>query len=271
MFRFPECADTTCVNQPTTLQLWTDWQRTQDSRLRDRLVLTLAPLVKYVVFKKLREIPPHCDRDDFIACGLEALIRSLDRFDPGKGTLEQYVWTRVHGAVLDELRRQDWAPRSVRRWQRDFDELIEHFTVIHGRPPMSTEIADGLGITVFELRRRREQIDRSDVGSLNTSVLSEGEGHVERIDTVVSDDVRDDPAHMAEANEAKARFRSAFARLPRRDREVAIMLYAKHMTLAQVGEELGVTESRVCQLHAGLRRRLRLELGADATLFAAVA
>ena len=81
------------------------------SRVRDRLVLTFAPLVKYIVYKKVREMPARCEVEDFISCGLEALIHSIERYDPDKGaTLEQYAWTRIHGAVLDELRRQDWAP-----------------------------------------------------------------------------------------------------------------------------------------------------------------
>ena len=82
--------------------------------------MTYAPLVKYIVFKKVRELPARCEVEDFISCGLEALIASIDRYDPEKGaTLEQFAWTRIHGAVLDELRRQDWAPRSLRRWERD--------------------------------------------------------------------------------------------------------------------------------------------------------
>src|SRR4029078_5426266 len=94
-------------------------RRTNDRSLRDRLVLTFAPLVKYIVYKKLREMPARCEAEDFIACGLEALIHSIERFDPEKGaTLEQYAWTRIHGAVLDELRRQDWGTRSVRRGAR---------------------------------------------------------------------------------------------------------------------------------------------------------
>src|SRR5579859_3905027 len=99
-----------------TLALWQSYKESGDPRLRDRLVLTFAPMVKYIVYRKVREIPARCEVEDFISCGLEALIRSIDRYDPEKGaTLEQFAWTRIHGAVLDELRRNDWAPRSLRR------------------------------------------------------------------------------------------------------------------------------------------------------------
>ena len=147
-----------------------------DPQLRDRLVLTFAPLVKYIVYKKVREMPARCEVEDFISCGLEALIQSIDRYDPAKGaTLEQYAWTRIHGAVLDELRRQDWAPRSVRRWERDIEQGRREFTTLHGRRPTTEELADALGSTLEELRRHRDEVTHSDVTSLNTLVLSDDE------------------------------------------------------------------------------------------------
>src|SRR5919198_3952412 len=145
------------MSSEDSLALWREYRRTNDRALRDRLVLTFAPLVKYIVYKKLREMPARCEAEDFIACGLEALIHSIERYDPDKGaTLEQYAWTRIHGAVLDELRRQDWAPRSVRRWERDIHRAREQFTAAHNRRPTRDELADALAITVKELRRRED-------------------------------------------------------------------------------------------------------------------
>src|ERR671922_1181199 len=119
-----------------TLELWQQYKHTGDARIRDRLVLTFAPMVKYIVYKKAREIPARCEVEDFISCGLEALIRSIDRYDPNKGaTLEQFAWTRIHGAVLDELRRNDWAPRHLRGWERDMYRTRDRFTRLYGRPP----------------------------------------------------------------------------------------------------------------------------------------
>ena len=238
------------MSSEDTLALWREYRRTNDRALRDRLVLTFAPLVKYIVYKKLREMPARCEAEDFIACGLEALIHSIERYDPAKGaTLEQYAWTRIHGAVLDELRRQDWAPRSVRRWERDIEKVVESFTVLHGRRPTTEEMADAIGVPVDELRRRRDEIARSDVTSLNTPVLADDQTTIERVDTIAGNDPREDPLHAAAQSEAKDLFRAAFARLPRREREVAVLLYVKHMTLAEIGEILGVSESRVCQIH----------------------
>src|SRR4051812_49676826 len=155
-------------------QLWREYSRTKDSRLRDRLVMTYAPLVKYIAYRKVRELPASCQVEDFISCGLEALINAIDRFDPSKGaTLEQFAWTRIHGAVLDELRRQDWAPRSLRRWERDIARTREQFTGVHGRRPTREELADMLAISVDDLRRREDDISVSDVTSLNTLVISD--------------------------------------------------------------------------------------------------
>ena len=107
---------------------------------------------------------------------LEALIQSIDCYDPEKGaTLEQYAWTRIHGAVLDELRRQDWAPRSVRRWERDMERAADTFTTMHGRRPNTEELADTMGIEPSELRKRRDEVTQSDLTSLNTLVLSDDE------------------------------------------------------------------------------------------------
>ena len=128
------------VSPEDALTMWREYRASGEARLRDRLVMTYAPLVKYIVYKKIRELPARCDVEDFISCGLEALITSLDRYDPVKGaTLEQFLWTRIHGAVLDELRRQDWAPRSLRRWERDIAKATEHFATVHGRRPCTVE------------------------------------------------------------------------------------------------------------------------------------
>ena len=260
------------ISHEETLALWKQYRETNDPQLRNRIVLTFAPLVKYIVYNKIRELPARCEVDDFISCGLEALINSIDRYDPDKGaTLEQYAWTRIHGAVLDELRRQDWAPRSVRRWERDIEKVVESFTVLHGRRPTTEEVADALGVPADELRRRRDEISRSDVTSLNTPVLADDQTTIERVDTIAGNDPREDPLHAAAQSEAKDLFRAAFARLPRREREVAVLLYVKHMTLAEIGEILGVSESRVCQIHTAMKKTLRQALQADEQLFAMVA
>jgi RNA polymerase sigma factor for flagellar operon FliA len=229
-------------------------------------------MVKYIVYKKIREIPARCDVEDFISCGLEALIRSIDRYDPEKGaTIEQFAWTRIHGAVLDELRRNDWAPRSLRRWDRDIGRAREQFISLYGRKPTKTELSEAVGLTVNELVRRQDEIVRADVGSLNTMVLADDDTTIERIDTLASYDRESDPEQSALRTDAKERLQAAFERLPDRDRKVAVLLYVYNLTLREIGEILGVTESRVCQIHGALTKKLRALLDADEQLFSEVA
>jgi RNA polymerase sigma factor for flagellar operon FliA len=252
--------------------LWRQYRQTQDKRVRDRLILTLAPLVKFIVYRKIREMPARVEAEDFISVGLEAMIQSIDRYDPEKGaTLEQYAWTRIHGAVLDEMRRQDWAPRSVRRWERDIEKAVEDFKGVHGRRPEREELAESLGIDVKELRRRRDEIARSEVTSLNAVVLSDDQTDVERMETIASEDETLDPEHAAGQTAAKERFREAFADLPQREREIAVLLYVKNLTLAEIGDILGVSESRICQIHGQTKKKLRTTLADDAALFHLVA
>jgi RNA polymerase sigma factor for flagellar operon FliA len=260
------------ASAPEVLALWQRYRSDGDRELRDRLVFTFLPMVRHIVYRKVREVPAECDVEDFLSCGLEALIRSIERFDPQRGaTLEQYAWTRIHGAVLDELRRHDWAPRSLRRDERAINAARESFLAVHEREPTREELAARVGMTVAELTRRIDQVALAEVGSLNRVVRSDDSATIERIDTLESTDADSDPVRSAERDEAKQRFREAFARLTAQEREVAVLLYVQDWTLRDIGERLGVSESRISQIHTQLRRRLYVELADERSLFAAVA
>jgi RNA polymerase sigma factor for flagellar operon FliA len=260
------------IEADDAMALWRQYNRSGDERLRDRLVLTYAPLVKFIVYRKIGELPASCDVDDLVSAGLEALIKAIDRYDPVKGaTLEQFAWTRIHGAVIDELRRSDWAPRSLRRWERDVRRAQSEFHAIHGRAPAEQELADCLSMTTLELRRRQRDLVASDMTSLNSLVLAHDGAKVERVDVIASDDEESNPFRASAKQETKEHFRRAFAALGRREREVAVLLYVKNLTLREVGEVLGVSESRVCQIHGELKRTLRAALATDAELIEHVA
>src|ERR1700729_1202026 len=155
------------------LATWHEYKLTGDRELRDRLVFTFMPMVRYIVYRKVREVPAQCEVDDFLSCGLEALIRSIDRYDPEKGaTLEQYAWTRIHGAVLDELRRHDWAPRSLRRDERAINNAREAFVSANDRQPSREELAAAVGMDPIQLVGRLDDVALAEVGSLNRTVRS---------------------------------------------------------------------------------------------------
>ncbi len=254
---------------PDVLAAWTEYRCSGDPQLRDRLIFTFMPMVRYIVYRKVRAIPAHCDVEDFLSCGLEALIHSIDRYDPERGaTLEQYAWTRVHGAVLDELRRHDWAPRSLRRDERAINTARESFLANNERLPSDEELAAEVGMTTLQLRERLDQVTLAEIGSLNRSVRSDESAVIEQIDTLESSDRDSDPLAHAERGEAKAHFRKAFAQLSKQEREVAVMLYVEELTLREIGARMGVSESRISQVHTQLRRRLYEQLSGELALFA---
>jgi RNA polymerase sigma factor for flagellar operon FliA len=253
-------------------RLWEQYHASGDARDRDRLVLSLAPMVKYIVYRKVREIPSRCEVEDFISSGIEALMRSIDRYDPGLGaSLEQFAWTRINGAVLDELRRNDWAPRSLRRTERDISRARESFIAIQGRAPTKAELAGLVGISVDQLETHLGLIYRSEIGSLNDVIFGEDEVQIERIDTLTSHDQDADPVSSAVRDDVRERFRAAFEQLPDRERQIAILLYVHNLTLREIGEVLGLTESRICQIHGKLRRRLRDAMSSDDQYFSEAA
>ena len=145
------------------------------------------------------------------------------------------------------------------------------FRSIHGRSPSDAELADALNMTPDELRNRQRDLITSDVTSLNTLVLAHDGASVERIDVLPSDDDDLDPLREAAKTEAKEHFRRAFAALGRREREVAVLLYVKNLTLREIGDVLGVSESRVCQIHGELKKTLKRALANDADLLREVA
>jgi RNA polymerase sigma factor FliA len=168
--------------------LWLAWSSKRDKSARDRLVLAYSPMVRYLASRKIRELPSHCELDDLVSYGLIALIEAIDRFDPHKGaSFEQYAWTRVAGAIIDELRRQDWASRSVRRTGRTIDREREHFYAREGMFPTEEQLAESVSLSVDELRSALLEVERADVASLNTTTRSGDEAtSVEVIDTIRS-------------------------------------------------------------------------------------
>jgi RNA polymerase sigma factor FliA len=268
----PDAQERSVATAEHSLRLWRQFRDTRDLSLRNRLVLTYVPLVKHVVYKKLRELPATCEAEDLISCGIEALIAALDLYDPDKGAgLEPYLWTRIHGAVLDELRRRDWAPRSLRRLERDLKRARLTFSGAHGRPPTLEELAGMVAMTPEQLRAKHHEIENSSLTSLSSLVMGEGDTTIELVDTIESGDEMTDPEAMATRTDAKERFRRAFDRMPQRDREVAVLLYVQNLTLREIGEVLGVSESRVSQLHSQLKARIRETLRQDEQLFSEVA
>ncbi len=242
------------------LGLWHEYMDSGDARLRDRLTLTFAPLVKTLAYRKMRGLPAHAQVEELISSGLEALITALDRYDPAKGaTLEQYLWTRISGAMVDELRRNDSAPRSLRTTQRDVRGARRDFRAIHHRQPSDEEISQAVGITLEKLHaHQRDELAVDAVGSLNVLISDRELGSTERGELLLAPD--GDPEAAAFEKVDSDALAAALDTLSDRERTVIGLLYSEEMTLVEVGQIIGVSESRVCQINGLAKARLREQL-----------
>jgi RNA polymerase sigma factor for flagellar operon FliA len=242
--------------------LWHGWKVQRDPRSRDRLVLAYSPMVRYIASRKLRELPAHCELDDLVSSGLLALLEAVDRFDPAKGaSFEQYAWTRVAGALVDELRKQDWASRSVRREARRIQRARDSFFTRFGTTPTEDELAAELGLTVDKLRLSLDDIERGDVASLNAPSRSADDSvSVEVGETIPAPRDESDPETMLLGADRGPAVRAAIARLSDRERRILSLVHVQELPGAQIGRLLGVSESRVSQILAGVRRKLRDQL-----------
>ncbi len=244
--------------------LWRAWHTKKDQAARDRLVLSYTPMVTYLASRKVRELPSHCELDDLASAGLVALIEVVDRFDPAKGaTFEQFAWTRVAGAIMDELRRQDWASRSVRHFGRTLDRAREGFFIKNGHSPTEDELAGTLEISVAELRKQLEELDRADLCSLNAPARSADDSELLEIgDTIENRGSGLEPEQAALASERAAIVREAIASLSERERIVLELVHVEELQGAEIGARLGVSESRVSQILASARQKLRNRVAA---------
>ena len=243
-------------------QIWVDYKRTADPRLRDRLILTYAPLVKYVAGRLGTGLPAHVEEGDLVSYGLLGLMNAIERYDPGRDIkFETYAITRIKGSIIDELRSLDWVPRSVRSRAREIERGIAELENKLLRPPSDEEIAAHLGISEQEFQDSLTQISRSSVAALDElwTISSSGGDTISLIDTL-QDPNADDPSAAMTATELREALASAIGKLPEREKTVITLYYYEELTLREIGEVLGVTESRVSQLHTKAILRLKARL-----------
>ena len=246
-----------------TQTMWLEYRRTGDRKLRDRLVLTYAPLVKYVAGRLGSGLPAHVDEGDLVSYGLLGLMGAIERYDPERDVkFETYAIARIKGQIIDELRAMDWVPRSVRSRAREIERAIGELEAKMGRAPTDEEISAKLGIEVSELEESLNEIARSSIAALDELWTVSGSGdQVALIDTI-EDDRAPDPQSNLSQTELKEAVADAIARLPEREKLVVTLYYYEELTLREIGEVLGVTESRVSQLHTKAILRLKAHLGA---------
>jgi RNA polymerase sigma factor for flagellar operon FliA len=246
-----------------TQALWREYAKSKDQGVRDRLILTYAPLVKYVAGRLGSGLPAHVDENDLVSYGLLGLIGAIERFDPDRDIkFETYAIARIKGSIIDELRAMDWVPRSVRSRARDIERAIAELERKLHRAPSDEEIAEKLGVSTDDLNGSLTEIGRSSIAALDElwTISSGGGGdQVALIDTI-EDTQGPEPQSELAQTELKEALGEAIARLPEREKLVVTLYYYEELTLREIGEVLGVTESRVSQLHTKAILRLKARL-----------
>jgi len=244
-----------------TTSLFRQYQKTKNQAVRDRLILTYAPLVKYVAGRLGSGLPAHVDEGDLVSYGLLGLIGAIERFDPERDIkFETYAIARIKGSIIDELRAMDWVPRSVRARARDIERAIAELEAKLGRAPTDEEISGKLGLTQEELDDSLSEISRSSIAALDELwTVSAGGDQIALIDTI-EDEQGPNPQSALDETEMREAIAEAISRLPEREKLVVTLYYYEELTLREIGEVLGVTESRVSQLHTKAILRLKSRL-----------
>ncbi|MGA2164025.1 MAG: RNA polymerase sigma factor WhiG [Solirubrobacteraceae bacterium] len=245
--------------------LWRRYKSDGDRRARERLVVAYSPLVKYVAGRTAAGLPPHVEEGDLISYGLVGLISAIERFDPSREIkFETYAITRIKGAIIDELRSMDWVPRSVRARAREIERANSKLEHRLQRAATDTELAAELGISEDELQTSLLAISHSSIAALDElwSVSDSSGDQVSLMDTL-EDPGAPDPARALDVGDMKDRIADAIARLPEREKLVIALYYYENLTLREIGEVLGVTESRISQLHTKAVLRLRSRMQSD--------
>jgi RNA polymerase sigma factor for flagellar operon FliA len=233
--------------------LWRRYKNESDERARERLVVAYSPLVKFIAGRMASGLPAHVEEADLVSYGLLGLIGAIERYELDRDVkFETFAVARVKGAIIDELRSLDWVPRSVRSRARGIEKANAELEAKLGRAPTDEEMAERLDMDVDDFHDALLEIANSSLLALDdlwTFADPEGGGSQISVLDTIRDPQAADPETEAQTTELKDRLADAIESLPERERLVVALYYYENLTLREIGEILGVTESRVSQLH----------------------
>lgn len=240
-------------------RLWDDYARTKSADIREKIILEYAPLVKVVAGRLSMYLGYNVEYDDLVGYGIFGLIDAIDKFDYKKEVkFETYASLRIRGAILDQIRKMDWIPRTVRQRQKQIDAAVKEVESRLGRPATDEEISKELGISEDEYLEWQSQMKVTNVVSLNEYL---------EMGTEISNDVAhvsrhfDAPEKVAEQEEMKAMLIEALELLTEKEKKVIVLYYYEELTLKEISELLEVSESRVSQLHTKGLQKMKARLG----------
>lgn len=238
--------------------LWARYMDDRDAGIRDALILNYSPLVKYVASRVSVGLPQNVEQADLVSYGMFGLIDAIDKFEPERGfKFETYAISRIKGAILDELRSIDWVPRSVRSKVRAVERAYAKLEAREGRSPSDEEVAEELGWTEQQFQQVLSQISVTGVAALDEILASNGErGEALTLGDTIADSGAG-PTGVFEVAETRQLLSQAINGMPEREKVVLTLYYYESLTLSEIGRVLGVTESRVCQIHTKAMIQLR--------------
>lgn len=242
-------------------QLWREYVKTKNSETRDKIILEYAPLVKIVAGRLSIYLGYNVEYDDLVGYGIFGLIDAIDKFDYGKGVkFETYASLRIRGAILDQIRKMDWIPRSLRQKQKKMDAAMSKIESQYGRAATDDEIAKEIGIETEELLNWQGQAKVTNIVSLDEFVEATGEKEV----NTIKSNAYEQPEQIAMKNEVKKQLMDLLDSLTDKERKVILFYYYEELTLKEISHILEVSESRISQLHTKALQKMKTKLG-DAT------
>ena len=242
------------------LRLWRAYKESGNAAMREELILKYASFVKYVAGRMAINLPSNVEYDDLVSYGIFGLIDAIDKFDPERAIkFKTYAKTRIRGAILDELRLLDWTPRSTRQKAKKLERAYAALETQLGREATDDEVAEYLGISAKELHKMFDEAKQSLMISLDEGDPDGDGGPVSRMD-MIEDTSTEGPVERVQNQELKQILAQYVTELNERERLVITLYYFERLTSKEIGAILGVSDSRVSQLHTKAVLRLRGKL-----------
>ena len=251
------------MNAENKQRLWEDYSKKRSSELQEKIIIEYAGLVKLVAGRLSMYLGYNVEYDDLVGYGTFGLIDAVDKFDFTKGVkFETYASLRIRGAILDQIRKMDWIPRSIRQKQRKIDIACQNLEIRHGRMASDEEIAQELEITVDELETWQNQTKVTNIISLDEFMEQGTETKVEQSLTTNYDQ----PDRIYEKQELKDILIKTLETLTEKEKRVIILYYYEELTLKEISRILEVSESRISQLHTKALQKMKIKLGGNIEL-----
>ena len=252
------------MNEESRLKLWEEYGKTHSSQLREQIIIEYASLVKIVAGRLSMYLGYTVEYDDLVGYGTFGLIDAIDKFDLLKGVkFETYASLRIRGAILDQIRKMDWIPRTLRQKQKKMDQAYQKLELQNGRGGTDEEVAKELGITVDELVNWQNQTKVTNLVSLDEFLE---QGAEVRVDNDVSSHF-EQPDRVMEKEEMKKILVETLEQLTENGRKVITLYYYEDLTLKEISRILEVSESRVSQLHTKALQKMKKKLGNNVEMF----